>query len=271
MSEYKTFLVHIDAHVAHVSFNRPDKANAMNGKAWEEMEAIFKQLDQDASVRSIVLSGEGRHFCAGIDLSLLMEVNQSNNGNCEGRKRERLYQIVQELQAPILAIDNCRKPVLAAVHGACIGAGIDIITACDMRYGAAGASYSVKEIDMGMVADLGTLQRLPRIISPGMARELAYTGRKFSNQEAFDMGLINRQYADRDAMLEEVMGIAREIATKSPLSIRGTKQVMNYARDHSLQDGLNQIALWNAAMLMSDDIMKAMQAAMTKSQPTFQD
>lgn len=268
---YETFEVSIADQVATVAFNRPTKANAMNEQAWKELEAIFLALDQTPEVRAIVLAGNGKHFCAGIDVMLLMQINQQTQGNCEGRRRERILGIVKELQAPVLAIENCRKPVLAAIQGACIGAGVDIITACDMRYATKDAKFSVREIDMGMVADLGTLQRLPRLIPDGMARELSFTGRNFSGEEALQMGLVNAVADDAAGVLAHAQSIAKEIATKSPLSIRGTKQIMNYSRDHSIAEGLDNIALWNAAMLISDDLAKAIQGYMTKSKPTFVD
>jgi enoyl-CoA hydratase len=161
--------------------------------------------------------------------------------------------------------------VLAAIHGACIGGGVDLICACDMRYCSADAFFSIKEIDIGMTADVGTLQRLPKIIGDGMARELAYTGRKVTGEEAREIGLVNRVFASPDALQAGVMEIAATIAAKSPLSIRGIKEMIVYARDHSVADGLNYIATWNAAMLMSADLKEAMMAGMEKRTPKFRD
>ncbi|MCB0845692.1 MAG: crotonase/enoyl-CoA hydratase family protein [Bacteroidetes bacterium] len=266
---YQTFALTIENHIAQVVFNRPDKANALNQQAWDEMKAIFEELDKNEEVRVIVLSGEGKHFCAGIDLALLMDVSRVQGIKCEGRKREKIRDMVFGLQAPINAIEKCRKPVLTAIHGGCIGGAIDIISACDMRYSVDDAYFTVKEIDMGMVADLGTLQRLPKIIPDGIAREMAYTGRKVSGKEAATFGLVNRSFSDKSVMMEEVMAIAQTIAEKSPLSIRGTKQVMLHSRDHTVADGLEYMATWNAAMLLSEDLMTAFQAAMSKKKPEF--
>lgn len=263
MTTLETFDLRIEDSIAWVYFNRPERANALNQKAWDEMKALFEELDENNDVRVIILSGHGKHFCAGIDLELLMNVAQFSQP-CEGRKREQLRKKVLALQAPINAIEQCSKPVIAAIKGGCIGGGVDIISACDMRYCIDDAYFTIKEIDMGMVADLGTLQRLPKIIPQGIARELAYTGRNVTGIEAERIGLVNRTYTSAEEMYTEVMKIAQQIASKSPLSIRGTKAIMNYSRDHSVADGLDYMATWNAAMLLSDDLMEAFQAKMQK-------
>lgn len=268
---YETFKVTIENHIAHVVINRPEKANALNQQAWDEMKLIFEQLDVNEHVRVVVLSGEGKYFSAGIDLALLMDVGRISGVNCEGRKREKLRQIILSLQASINAIEKCRKPVLAAIHNGCIGGAVDIIAACDMRYCTTDAYFVIKEIDMGMVADLGTLQRLPKLISDGLTRELAYTGRKMVGAEANEAGLVNRVYSNQEKMLAGVMEIAAQIAGKSPLSIRGTKEILLHARDHSVEEGLTYMAAWNAAMLLSDDLAAAFQAALTKKPAEFAD
>ena len=268
---YEIFSVDIQNHIASVALNRADKANAIPQKGWDEMREIFQKLDADEQVRVIVLSGEGKNFCAGIDLSLLMSVQQLNEIDCEGRKREKLRQFILDLQASITAIEKCRKPVIAAIHAACIGAGVDIIAACDMRYCTEDAYFTIKEIDMGMVADLGTLQRLPKIIPAGMAAELAFTGRKMFGAEAQQTGLVNQKYLDKAAMMEAVTAIANTIASKSPLSIRGTKEILLHARDHSVAEGLHYMASWNAAMLLSEDLMEAFGAKLERREAKFRD
>jgi enoyl-CoA hydratase len=182
-----------------------------------------------------------------------------------------LRRLILDLQDTITSVERCRKPVIAAIHGACIGGGIDLITACDMRYCSAEARFSVKEIDVGMTADVGTLQRLPRLVGEGMARELAYTGRMFDAADAKDMGLVNRVFETPDALQAGVMEIANTIAAKSPLAIRGCKEMITYARDHSVADSLNHVATWNAAMLMSRDLVEAGAAAREKRLPVFGD
>ncbi|RMG66577.1 MAG: crotonase/enoyl-CoA hydratase family protein [Bacteroidetes bacterium] len=269
--DYTSFSLSIENHIAEVRFNRPDKANALHAEAWEEMRLLFRDLAGNSAVRVVILSGEGHHFCAGIDLTMLMSINQDMQDSCEGRKRERLRRHILYLQDCIQAIEDCPVPVLAAIHGGCIGGGLDIISACDMRYAAEGAYFTVKEVDMGMVADLGTLQRLPKLIPDGMAREMAYTGRKVAAQEAQACGLVNQVYPDQDALYAAVHALAVNIAAKSPLSIRGSKEMLVYARDHSVADGLNYIATWNAAMILSEDLATAFQASLTKKPPIFRD
>lgn len=270
MSEYHSLLVEQQGHVAHIRINRPEKINAMDAAFWEEMVRAFDWVEQTDSVRVVVISGQGKHFSAGIDLALLATA-AAGMVNDIGRNAERIRRNILRLQASFNAIDNCRKPVIAAIHGYCIGGAIDLISACDMRYASADAQFSIKEIDMGMAADVGTLQRLPHLIGDGIMRELAYTGRLFDAAEAERMGLVNRVYADPESLLAGVMQLAEQIAGKSPLAIRGTKEMIRYARDHSVEEGLNYIASWNAAMLQSEDLKLAMAAHMAKKTPEFKD
>lgn len=262
------FKLIIEKHVAHLSFNRPDKANSLPLGAWEEMQECFESLDENKDVRAIVLSGEGKHFCAGIDISVLMNIQQFES-NCEARKREKIRKFIIKLQNTITSIEKCSKPVLAAIHNGCIGGAVDIIAACDMRYATEDTYFVIKEVDMGLVADIGTLQRLPKLISYGLVNELAFTGRKMYGEEAQKCGLVNNTYSSKEEMIDAVIKIAEVIASKSPLVIRGTKEIMKYTRDHSVEDSLNYVATWNAAMLISNDIMIAMQANMMKTKPEF--
>lgn len=265
-----SFLVEIKDHIATVSFNRPEKANALHEAAWEEMPRIFQELHDNEEVRVIILAGEGRNFCAGIDLSLLMGLQRFNEIGCEGRKREKLRGFIFKLQAAITAIEECRKPVLAAVHGACIGGGVDIVSACDMRYCTEDAYFSIKEIDLGLVADIGTLQRLPKILQPGIVAEMAYTGRKVDGGEAAQIGLCNRVYQNQEELLAGVNELAAMIAAKSPLCIRGTKEMLLYTRDHTVAESLNYMTAWNASMLLSNDLLEAFAATMEKRSPKFE-
>jgi len=267
----KHFKVEKEHKIAQVFFNRPGKANALNMDAWTEMQTIFETLSQSEDVRVIILAGEGKHFCAGIDLELLMSIDRFQDIACSGKRSEKVRKLILTLQQTITAIEKCSKPVLAAIHNGCIGGGVDIATACDMRYCTEDAYFTVKEIDLGMVADLGTLQRLPKIISTGMAAEMAYTGRKVYGPEAKSIGLVNHCYASKDTLMEGVMQIASTIATKSPLSIRGTKDVLHYTKEHSVDDALNYMSTWNAAMLLSVDLTEAFKATMEKRPPKFDD
>ena len=257
--------------IATVTLNRPDKANAMVEAMWYEIREAMRWADATPEVRCVVLAGAGKHFTAGIDLGMLAGLGARIKGADEGRTREKLRLLILDLQDTLTSIEKCRKPVLAAIHGACVGGGIDLVTACDMRYCSRDAYFSIKEIDVGMTADVGTLQRLPRLIGEGMARELAYTGRRVEADEALGIRLVNRVFDTPEALAAGVRDIALQIAAKSPLAVRGSKEMITYARDHSVADGLNYIATWNAAMLLSADLFEAGAAAMQKRPPTFAD
>ncbi len=268
---YTSFEVNIENKIAHVHINRPEKANSLNFDGWAELNKVFDELSSNSAVRVIVIKGNGKHFCAGMDLSALMHIAQSYEGTCEARKREKFSRDLQMLQDSISSIDDCTKPVLAAVHGACVGAGVDLISACDMIYCTASAHFCIKEVDMGLVADMGTLQRLPRKIPSGVMSELAYTGRKLGGEEAVKIGLCNHAATDLETLYAYVDGIAAQIAAKSPVVIRGTKKVLAHAQENSVKDGLEYIKNWNAGMIYSNDLMEAMQASMEKRTPIFED
>ena len=269
--QFQTLSVSLEDHIATIRLNRPDKANAMNATMWQEIRQAFEWVDRTPDARVAVLQGEGKLFCAGIDLQMVMSLNGQVANDCDGRSREAMRRVILDLQDTLTSLERCRKPVLAAIHGGCIGGGIDLITCADMRYASSDAYFCIKEIDIGMTADVGTLQRLPKLVGEGITRELAYTGRKFEAEEARQMGLVNRVYESREVLYAGVREIAASIAAKSPLSIRGTKEMINYARDHSVADGLNYVATWNAAMLMSQDLSEAMTANAAKRPPVFRD
>lgn len=268
---YETLSVSLTDHIAVIRLNRPEKANAMNLPMWREIRTAFEWVDATPTARVAILEAEGKTFTSGIDLQMMMGLGAQIQNECEGRKREALRSIILDLQDTLTSLERCRKPVLAAVHGACVGGGIDLITCADMRYCSSDAYFTIKEIDIGMTADVGTLQRLPKLIGEGMARELAYTGRKVDAAEARDIHLVNRVFESPEALRAGVLEIAAGIAAKSPLSIRGTKEMISYARDHSVADGLKYIATWNAAMLMSNDLQEAMMANMGKRPAEFKD
>ncbi|MEE3635786.1 crotonase/enoyl-CoA hydratase family protein [Pseudomonas sp. AL 58] len=270
MTDYQAFKVELSNNIAHVQINRPEKVNAMDAAFWTEIIDIFKWIDDTDAVRVVVISGAGKHFSSGIDLMLLASV-ANQLGKDVGRNARLLRRTILQMQASFNAVDTCRKPVLAAIQGYCLGGAIDLITACDMRYAASDAQFSIKEIDMGMAADVGTLQRLPRIIGDGLVRELAYTGRTIDAEEARQIGLVNRTFTDQASLLDGVFAIAKEIAGKSPIAVAGTKEMLSYMRDHRIDDGLEYIATWNAAMLQSTDLRVAMAAHMSKQKPEFAD
>lgn len=267
---YSTLKLQIDNHIATVLLNRPDQANAMSESMWRELEQCFNWLDQEPSVRVVILAAAGKHFCSGLDLSMFSSILDSASGE-KSRQAEKLRLKILQLQANLTAIERCRKPVLAAIQYTCIGGAIDMTSCCDMRYCTEDAYFSIKEIDLGMTADVGTLQRLPNLIGQGMLRELAYTGRKVDASEALSLGLVNRVYANREQMMLEVKRIAASIAKKSPLAIRGTKEMLLYARDHSVSDSLNYIATWNASMLSEADLKASMKASANGHLPEYDD
>jgi enoyl-CoA hydratase len=269
--EFSTLHVSRTDKVATITLNRPDKANAMSEPMWYEIRQAMEWLDTTAEARVGIITGSGKFFTSGIDLGMLASVSAKIQDECEGRGREKLRRLILDLQDTLSSIERCRKPVLAAINGPCIGGGVDLVSACDMRYCSVNAYFCIKEIDIGMTADVGTLQRLPKLIGEGMVRELAYTGRNVDADEAQAIHLVNRSYDTPDDLMQGVMEIAQAIAAKSPLSIRGCKEMITYARDHSVADSLNYIATWNAAMLLSKDIFEAMDANMNKRAPQFDD
>jgi enoyl-CoA hydratase/carnithine racemase len=268
-----TLTVDVQGPVAVVSLARPDRANALDATLWRELREAFAAIDATAAIRVAVLRGAGAHFTSGIDLAMLASLRGSLQvaGHCEGRGREALRRLILDLQDVITSVERCRKPVLAAIHGACIGAGVDLVTACDARYCTVDTRFSVREVDMGLTADVGTLQRLPRLVGEGLARELAYTARTFDGREALAMRLVNRCFDTPDELFAGVLELARTIASKSPLAVRGTKAMLNYARDHSVADSLEHVATWNAAMLLSRDLDEAIAAQRERREPRFDD
>ena len=266
---YQSFDYTVAAHVAHIRFNRPDKRNSMTMAFWNEMRTVFAAIAEQPEVRAVVISSSGPHFTAGMDLAVFGSMQ--SEASDEARKREHLRRQVLWFQECFNVIDRCRVPVLVAVQGGCIGGGVDLISACDMRYCSADAFFVIKEIDLGIVADVGTLQRLPTLMPHGLVRELAYTGRNLSAADAQACGLINAVYASHAEMVKSVLAIAGVIAAKSPLAIAGTKEMLNYGRDHSIAEGLNYVATWNAGMLGSTDLTAAIAGARTKETPRYED
>ncbi|HEX6733889.1 MAG TPA: crotonase/enoyl-CoA hydratase family protein [Azonexus sp.] len=268
---FATLTLHLDQGIADLRLNRPDKANALNETMWQELRQACAWADATAAVRVVVLGGNGRNFCAGIDLAMLGGIRQRIAHPDPAQRRDTLHRIIRDLQDCVAALERCRKPVLAAIHGACVGGALDLVSACDMRYASAEAVFSIKEIDLAMVADLGTLQRLPQLIGEGLTRELAYTGRTVDATEAQAIGLINRRFATAEELAAGVREIAVAIAAKSPQAIRGIKQILNHGRDHSVAEGLAFVADWNAGHLLSADLDEAITAQRERRAPRFGD
>ncbi|XP_019872124.1 delta(3,5)-Delta(2,4)-dienoyl-CoA isomerase, mitochondrial [Aethina tumida] len=269
---YETLSVTVPKEfVYHVELSRPEKLNAMNRTMWLEIGKCFENLDTDEDCRVIVLSGAGKLFTAGLDLSdaTQAEIIASSEDDV-ARRAKKLYDTITKYQDGITSLEKCRKPVIAAIHSACIGGGINIATAADMRYCTKDAWFQVKEVELGIAADVGVLQRLPKVIgSDSLARELCYTARKLHAAEALSCGLVQEVFEDKTQMLNKVLCVAEEIAKKSPVAVQGTKYALVYARDHTVQEGLDQQKLWNQAMLQSEDVRNAITAMLTKEKPVF--
>ncbi|XP_049756505.1 delta(3,5)-Delta(2,4)-dienoyl-CoA isomerase, mitochondrial-like [Elephas maximus indicus] len=252
-------------HILHVQINRPEKRNAMNKAFWSEMVECFNKISEDADCRTVVISGEGKMFTSGIDLMDMASVLLQPQGDDVARISWYMRNLLSKHQETFSVIEKCPKPVIAAIHGGCIGAGVDLITACDIRYCAQDAFFQVKEVDIGLAADVGTLQRLPRVIgSQSLVNELAFTARRMMADEALSSGLVSRVFPDKEATLDAAFTLAAEISSRSPLAVQGTKVNLVYARDHPVAAGLEFVHNWNMSMLQTDDVLKSVQAAMEK-------
>ena len=267
---YQTLTVSLENHIAHVVLNRPEQFNAMNTDFWRELPAAVHAIDQQGNARVIVISSTGKHFSAGMDLAVFTTSNTIPMDGDPSRMAENLRRAVLQLQDAFNVLENARIPVLTAIQGGCIGGAIDMISASDSRYCTQDAFFTIKETQLGMTADLGTMQRLPHLIPQGIMRELAYTGRKFDAQEAKEIGLVNKVYPDQESMLEGVMEIAKQIAAQSPLAVTGCKEMINYSRDHSVADSLKYMATWQAGMFRPQDMMLTFMAKAQKTAPEFE-
>ncbi|KAM9317906.1 delta(3,5)-Delta(2,4)-dienoyl-CoA isomerase, mitochondrial isoform 2-T2 [Pholidichthys leucotaenia] len=254
--------------IMHVELHRPDKRNAMNQAFWSEMVECFNSIAEDPDCRAVVVSGAGKLFTAGIDLMDMAGNILQPGGEDTARMSWNIRKTITKYQETFSVIEKCPKPVIVAVHGACIGGGIDMITACDIRLCTQDAWFQVKEIDIGLAADVGTLQRLPKVIgSSSLVNELALTARKMYADEAKSCGLVSRVFADKEAMMAAALEMAGEMAARSPVAVQGTKINLVYARDHSVADGLKYVATWNMSMLQTEDVIKSAQASMEKKSP----
>ncbi|CAG5121755.1 unnamed protein product [Candidula unifasciata] len=256
--------------IKNVELNRPDKRNAMNTAFWAEMVDCFNKLAVDPDCRVVVLSGAGQLFTSGLDLMDSGVFQKALEIPDPGRRAFYLHRKVRDYQETFTVIEKCPKPVIAAVHSACIGGGIDMISACDIRYCTQDAWFQIKEVDLGLAADVGTLQRFQKIIgNDSTFRELAYTGRKFLSDEAKSLGFVSRVLLDKDELLTSALELAKTIASKSPVAVQGSKNNIIYSRDHSVAGSLDYMATWNSAMLQSEDVVKAIEAAIQKGKPVF--
>ncbi len=262
---YTSFDLSYEGALAHLRLNNPDKRNAMGLDFWRELPEAMAALDQKGKTRAVIISAEGPHFTAGIDLGAFAQLAANlGAGETDVHKKANVglgfIENVKAMQAAFTALEQCRVPVLCAIQGGCIGGGVDMVSAADMRYCTEDAYFTIYEINIGMTADVGTFPRLLNLLPEGVVRELAYTGRKMLADEAAHYGLVNKIFEDEKALLAGVNAMANEIAEKAPLAIHGIKQAITYSRDHNTQDGLDRIALWNASLLQQSEIMAAMTA-----------
>jgi len=255
--------------VCHVELNRPDKYNAFNSALWTELQECFKQLNQSPDCRAVVLSAAGKHFTAGLDLQDALKLGQELAEIEEvSRKGHFLAKKIVHCQNAITSLELCLKPVIVGIHSACVGAGVDLITAADIRYCTDDAWFQVKEVDIGMAADVGTLQRLPKVIgNQSLVRELCLTGRKFDSKEAFAAGLVSKTFSNREDLISECIKLAEIIASKSPIAVQGTKQNLIYSLEHTNQEGLEQIKEINKLNLQSEDFVTGVMAQASKGDP----
>ena len=269
---FETFDLSIENNIAHIYLNRPEKRNSMIPSFWEDLPQVVRDIDSNSRARAIVISSSGPVFTAGMDLNAFAP---QGNLSAEEAKRERIrhgaafYDTARKTQDAFNALEACRIPVLAAIQGGCVGGGLDMVTACDMRYCTQDAFFTIFEINIGMTADVGTFPRLVQQMPEGLVRELAYTGRRMPADEALSTGLVNRVFANHEEMLAGVMTIAAEIASKAPLAVYGCKHLINYSKDHTTADTLDYIAIWNASFLQSQEMQEAMMANAEKREGDF--
>lgn len=270
MAEYESMRVERMGSIAEVVLVGPGKGNAMGPEFFRELPVVFAALDKDEAVRAVIVRGDKGVFTYGLDLRTMAAelFPHVQKGNLAA-ERTKLLDLIAELQRGFELVARCRKPVIAAITGPCIGGGVDLITACDVRIASRDAKFSVREVKIAIVADMGSLQRLPRVIGQGHARELALTGKDIDAERAARIGLVNDVYASEAELLAAAREMAREIAENPPLAVQGIKQVMGHAEERAVLDAKRFNAVWNAAFLASNDLMEAVQAFMEKRPPRF--
>lgn len=268
--QWKAFEVAVSDHVAEVTLTGPGRGNAMGPDFWRELPEIFAELERDEAVRAVVLTGSGPHFSYGLDLaSMAGDLAPVLADNAKAKPRNDFHDTIRRLQSAITAVADCRKPVIAAISGWCIGGGVDLISAVDIRYASADAKFSVREVRVAMVADVGSLARLPLLIGDGNLRELALTGKDIDAEHAARIGLVNEVLPDRDAALTAARTTAAQIAANPPLVVQGVKSVLDHSRSAAVHDSLRYVAAWNAAFLPSTDLTEAVTAVFEKREPKF--
>ena len=269
---FECFDLSIENNIAHICLNRPEKRNSMIPSFWSDLPKVVQDIDDHAKARVIVISSTGPVFSAGMDLGAFARRKPESEEEARRNKIRHgaaFYDTARQTQATFNALEACRLPILVAIQGGCVGGGLDMATACDMRYATADAFFTIFEVNIGMTADVGTFPRLVQQMPEGLVREMAYTGRRLSAKEALATGLINKIYPSQDDMLAGVFEIAREIAGKAPLAVYGCKRMINYSKDHSTADTLDYVAIWNASMMQAQEMQEAMQAKAKKCEGEF--
>ncbi len=269
MNKLTCFELNIDQHIAHLVLNRPDRLNALDMTVWRELDEVLQQLHQANQARVLVISSTGKHFSAGMSLEAFGESVSMDDQSAEGRAA--IFDMLGGLQATFTRLETLRMPVIVAIQGGCIGGAVDMVTACCLRYASADAFFCIQEINIGMVADVGTLQRLPKLMPMAVVKELAYTGRRLSADKALQYGLVNEVLADAAAALAAAMKTAKEIASKPPVAIWGTKQALHYARDHSVDDALKQMGWLQSGIWSNPHVKEAITAFQKKQAASFPD
>ena len=268
------FDIEFIGHVAHIKLNRPEKRNAMNWDFWRDLPRIVGDIDTHARARCIVLSSTGPVFSAGLDLSLFGQDVFASSKTAKINEKElqtpqNFMSFLSFLQDSISSLQKARIPVICAIQGGCIGGGVDLICSADIRLATNDAFFSIRETKIGMVADVGTFPRIVKLLPEGIVKELAFTGRNFSAQEAKDYGFVNRLYQSHDALIEGALKIANEIASNSPAAVYGCKKVIDFSRDHTIDEGLEWINMWNASMLSQSELMEGFQSYKSKKEGNF--
>ncbi len=268
-TEYKSLRLEKQSGVTEIILTGPGKGNAMGPDFWREMPILFAELDQDDETRAVLIRGEGGNFSYGLDLMAMAGDIGVGSSNLLAAERTKFLDKVGEMQQACNRVADCRKPVIAAINGWCIGGGLDLISACDIRLASADAKFSLREAKIAIVADLGSLQRLPAIIGQGHTRELAFTGKDIDAPRALQMGLVSDIHETPEALLDAARKMAADIASNPPLVVQGVKQVMNYCADKSVEDGLRYVGVWNSAFMHSLDLVEAITAFRERRKPEF--
>lgn len=254
-------------HVAHLVLNRPEAMNTMHPTFWRELDEVLTKLHTEGTARALVISSTGKHFSAGMALETFSGAIAMDDQSPEGRAA--IFDLLTDMQATLTKIENLRFPVICAIQGGCIGGAVDMVTAACIRYATADAFFCIQEINIGMVADVGTLQRLPKLIPFAVVKEMAYTGRRLPAQRALAYGLVNEVFDTPEAMLSAALQCAKEIASKPPIAIWGTKQAVNYARDHSVEDSLRQMGWLQGAIWSNAHVRESIMAMKEKRAGSF--